>query len=261
VRSHSEAALRILLVTLLLTAVSGVARAQDPSGRTDAGRPTQADIDSAIKAVKADPNLATERTIQMLRWKDAGAQKAEKTPSWMTWLGGFFGWVTRSARVLMWCVIVALAAMLAVYIVRIVHTRGEAGYDDPFVAPTHVMDLDIRPETLPADIGAAARLLWDRGDHRAALALLYRGLLSRLAHVHRVPIRDSSTEGDCLGLAAMHLTQERLDYVSRLVQTWQRSVYGREDVHASAVYVLCDDFARALDAAVRFDAAAQEGAS
>ena len=74
--------------------------------------------------------------------------------------------------------------------------------DDAFVAPTHVRDLDIRPESLPDDIGAAARALWDRGEHRAALALLYRGLLSRLAHVHRLPIRDSSTEGDCLALAA-----------------------------------------------------------
>ena len=55
--------------------------------------------------------------------------------------------------------------------------------------------------------GCAA--LWDRGDHRAALALLYRGLLSRLVHVHRVPIRDSSTEGDCLALAARCLTPRR----------------------------------------------------
>jgi hypothetical protein len=111
-----------------------------------------------------------------------------------------------------------------------------------------VQDLDIRPETLPNDIGAAARALWDRGEHRSALALLYRGLLSRLAHVHRVPIRDSSTEGDCLALAASHLASARHDYASRLVRVWQRAVYGRDEVPAATVYGICDDFARALDA-------------
>ena len=108
-------------------------------------------------------------------------------------------------------------------------------------------DLDIRPESLPEDIGTAARVLWDRGEHRAALALLYRGMLSRLAHVHRIPIRDSSTEGDCLALAASHLTGDDVEYASRLVLVWQRFVYGGQDTQAATVYVLCDDFASALD--------------
>ena len=110
-------------------------------------------------------------------------------------------------------------------------------------------DLDIRPASLPPDIGAAARALWDGGQHRAALALLYRGLLSRLAHVHSVPIQDSTTEGDCLALAAAHLARPRHDYVSRLVRVWQHAVYGHEEVSAGAVHDLCDGFATALDRA------------
>jgi hypothetical protein len=115
--------------------------------------------------------------------------------------------------------------------------------------PTHVRDLDIRPESLPVDIGAAARTLWSRGEHRAALALLYRGLLSRLAHVHQVPVKDSSTEGDCLALAVTHLTIDRSEYTSRLIRVWQRAVYGGVNAETSAVYALCDGFAPALDPA------------
>jgi hypothetical protein len=89
--------------------------------------------------------------------------------------------------------------------------------------------------------------LWDRGDHRASLALLYRGLLSRLVHVHRLSIRDSSTEGDCLTLVAQHLTPARREYASLLITAWQRSVYGREQFRAATVYALCDDFAPVLD--------------
>ncbi len=114
--------------------------------------------------------------------------------------------------------------------------------------PSFVRDLDIRPESLPDDIGAAARQLWDSGDHRAALSLLYRGLLSRLAHVHGVPIKDSTTEGDCLALAAQHLFDEsRKTYVAQLVRLWQRAVYGGERVADESVHALCEGFARALD--------------
>ena len=108
--------------------------------------------------------------------------------------------------------------------------------------PTHVQDLDIRPESLPPDIGAAARELWDRGEQRAALALLYRGLLSRLAHVYEVPIRDSSTEGDCLTLAARKLDAGRLDYATRLVRTWQRAIYGGLSIDDALVHELCAHF-------------------
>jgi hypothetical protein len=116
-----------------------------------------------------------------------------------------------------------------------------------FSAPTHVRDLDIRPETLPPDIGAAARKLWDGGDHRASLALLYRGMLSRLAHVHGVPIRDSSTEGDCLALAVNRLPADKCVYLSRLVRAWQRLGYGREPVQASTAFALCEEFGSVLD--------------
>jgi hypothetical protein len=146
--------------------------------------------------------------------------------------------------------------MLGAYIYRVVRARVARPAAGEFVAPTHVQDLDIRPESLPDDIGAAARGLWDRGDHRAALALLYRGLLSRLAHAHRVPIRDSSTEGDCLALASTHLDRARQEYVSRLVRLWQQTVYGHESAETTVVYGLCDGFAPALDAA----AAAEAGA-
>ena len=83
--------------------------------------------------------------------------------------------------------------------------------------PSHVRELDIRPESLPDDIGAAALAVWERGEQRAALALLYRGLLSRLVHAHGVPIRASSTEGDCLALAQSRLAAGSAQYAARLV--------------------------------------------
>jgi hypothetical protein len=251
VRSASNAIARVMLALLVIAAGPVVAYpAAQEQLRAPATQPTDAEIAGALSRVKADPNLATQQTIKTLRWKDAETPRTE-TPSWLAWLSWFkdlFRWVDRSARVLMWCSIGVLAAWLAFYLARMLRDRQSSPHEDRFVAPTHVRDLDIRPEALPANIGAAARQLWDRGEQRAALALLYRGLLSRLAHVHRVPIRDASTEGDCLALAAAHLPHTRSDYVVRLVSTWQRFVYGRLDVQTASVHSLCDDFRAALDA-------------
>src|SRR6185295_15701064 len=104
------------------------------------------------------------------------------------WMVQTTRWIADSARWFLRIVGAALLGMVVVYLLRR-RTRRLAAADITFTAPTHVRDLDIRPETLPDDIGAAARALWESGDRRAALALLYRGMLSRLIHAYEVPIR------------------------------------------------------------------------
>jgi hypothetical protein len=250
VRSAADLILRWAIVALALTAAMPAAPlcAQKAPRAESTAQPDDGAITAALTRVKADPNLASEQTITMLRWKDATATKTRpETPSWVTWIADLFRWVDQSARVLMWCVIAGLVGLLAFYLARVVYHRGSVAGEEAFVIPSHVRELDIRPEALPPDIGNGARQLWDGGDQRGALALLYRGLLSRLAHVHRVPIRDASTEGDCLDLANRHVALRQYAYAARLVRTWQRFVYGRLDVQTESVYRLCDEFGPTLD--------------
>ena len=258
-RSHIKAVAMSAVLTAALSV--GAAAVQQEPVRPRGPRPGQSEIARALETVKADPNIATARTMKALRWKSAGKTEPWSVPGWLRWVAELFRWLDQSARLLVWGAAVALAVLLVVYIVRMVRQHGVPRREDRFVAPTHVRDLDIRPESLPDNIGIAARVLWDRGEHRAALALLYRGMLSRLAHVHRVPIRDSSTEGDCLALAASHLTQEGREYASRLVRVWQRFVYAGQDTQPATVYVLCDDFASALDPVSPLDSLRPEGAA
>jgi hypothetical protein len=250
VRSRRDRLVAVLMLTALCAAGRSVRAAAAPPEPVPATAATidAADVARAIDLVKTDPNLVPERTMKVLRWKDSGS-KPLRASHRMNWIAGLFEWIAQSARVLVWCTVIVLVVMLAAYIARAVRTYTLPRREEPFVAPTHVRDLDIRPETLPADVGGAARVLWDRGEQRAALALLYRGLLSRLVHVHRVAIRDSSTEGDCLQLASQQLTASRLEYASRLIGAWQRSVYGREIVGSDDVHALCDHFAEMLDRA------------
>lgn len=232
-----------LLLVVLLAATPAAAQEAAPAAPI-----TQAEITAAVEAVKRDPNLGGERTMKMLQWRQT-QQPSKRDLGWLSWIAGFFGWFMQSARYLMWAAIVFLAAWLAIYLLRAFRLR-QADAPDAFVPPTHVRNLDIRPESLPANIGAAARALWDRGEHRAALSLLYRGLLSRLTHVHRVPIRDSSTEGDCLLLLAGRVPPKTGEYSERLVDAWRGFVYGGTEAPAPAIHALCDNFAGALDRAM-----------
>jgi uncharacterized protein DUF4129 len=225
------------LVLLLLAATPSLAATKPV---------TAAEVDQAIEVVKNDPNLASKETVRSLRWHDTDKKKKPRPssswPSWLGWIGDLFSWIGQASRMLMWVVIGVLAALLVYFIIKIFAGQRITSSARRFVPPTHVQDLDIRPESLPEDIGATARALWDRGEHRAALALLYRGLLSRLAHVYEVPIRDSSTEGDCLRLAARTLEAGTLDYATRLVRTWQRAIYGGLTIEDPVVHELCAQF-------------------
>lgn len=234
--------LKALLLALLMAALPLAAGAQ-------AQAPTRDDIKHAVETVKADPNLAPEKTIRSLKW----VQKSDTEPEPETprgfgkWLLNLMGWFAQSARVVVWVTVALLAALLVVFVLRLLKERSPSMGASRKIIPTHVQDLDIRPESLPDNIGAAARTLWDGGDHRGALSLLYRGLLSRLVHVHNVPIRDSSTEGDTLQLTATRLRDDKRDYVAQLVQIWQRAVYGGQPPETGSLYGLCDEFAGALD--------------
>src|SRR5690606_22001794 len=145
-------------------------------------------------------NLSPERPIRTLRWLGDGKQPERRKPGWLAWLEGLFQWIGGASRLLLWIAIVSMLGLLAIFLKRVFSGIQYTPRTQAAQAPTHVQEMDIRPESLPDDIGGAALQLWERNEHRAALALLYRGMLSRLVHSHAVPIRESTTEADCLTL-------------------------------------------------------------
>jgi hypothetical protein len=115
-------------------------------------------------------------------------------------------------------------------------------------AVSHVRDLDVRPQSLPDDIGAAAWALWQAGQVPAALSLLYRGALSRMIHRFDVPITASATEGECLVLARGRLEPGALRYVTQVVRAWEANIYGGRGLSSAMGEALCTGFGPRLDA-------------
>lgn len=243
----SWSSLRRTVLLALVVAAAPMSLPAQPEQAPDVAAPTRDDVRKALDKVKNDPNLAAERRVNMLRW--AEGEPVTDEPWWWQlanslarWFRGLFGWLAESGRYVVWVVGALLAGLLVAYLVRLVRVRGLPRAPKAFAPPSHVRDLDIRPESLPDDVGAAALALWERGEQRAALALLYRGLLSSLVHAHGVPIRASSTESECLSLARPRLSEPNARYAARLVDTWGAAVYGGLLPAAGAVQALCSEF-------------------
>lgn len=211
--------------------------------------PSRQEVQQAADAVRAHPDLGGKKKVGTLKLRDSEPrpEKAE-TGDWR-WVGDLVRWLAEGARLVVWICGAILVAIVLVGLRRWVRVRGDALRLPDAPPPTHVQSLDIRPESLPLQVGVAAAGLWQRGDHVAALSLLYRGALSRLVHGHAVPIKAASTEGECVALAKARLAAPRGAYVGELVAAWQLAVYGARMPDTARVLALCRDFDAQLPAA------------
>lgn len=228
-----------LLASLLL--VAGLVASSSAPAQERAA-PTRAQVQQAVEQLKRDPDLAGKRQQKTLRFKDLHDDQPPKPAPRLQWLIDLFRWVADTSRFLMWALGAVAVALLLVGLRHWIRWRGGAPQERAADLPSHVRDLDIRRESLPADIGTAARTLWERGQARGALSLLYRGALSRLVHRHSVPILGSSTEEECVRLAARTLARPDSDFMARLVQAWQLTVYGSRLPDGTEVLALCAGF-------------------
>lgn len=208
-------------------------------------------VEAAASAVAADPLLPGKETTKTLRFKQPDEKKKKKSDKdearwWMDLIDN----LSTGLRVAMWLVGAGLLVAVLLRLRDWLRLRS-GGAALAALPPTHVGALDIRPESLPDDIGAAARALWQRGEQRAALSLLYRGALSRLVHAHGVPIRAASTERECLALAATRLAPPSHAFLAELVAGWQAVAYARRELPADALEALCQGFDAQLPAAGR----------
>lgn len=232
---------------LALLLAGPFARAQRPAApaapAASAAALDAARIESAAQRLRADPLLfatETKRSLRLKKQDDEPDSPPERDRD--GWFDGLMGWLADNGRLLVWLAGALAVAAAAALLPRWLRLRGGAFAPLPAAPPTHVRSLDIRPDSLPADVGAAAAALLQQGDAVAALSLLYRGALSRLVHACGVPIRASSTERECLALARPRVPAAVLDYATSLVLVWQRAVYGADLPPPAQVLALCQGF-------------------
>ena len=93
--------------------------------------------------------------------------------------------------------------------------------------PEQLFGLDLNTQTLPDNIYDESLALWQSGEHRAALSLLYRASLSSLIHQHQCSFEDGYTELEC----SLIVRQEQASlapYFGQLTSYWRTLAYGHK---------------------------------
>jgi Domain of unknown function (DUF4129) len=251
VRLRAECLAACLAACLALGVASGAraARSGPPASAAPIGTYlSREEIRGAAAKLRADPNLGGEKTLRTLRWnqsKDANEAKASQAPRWLALL---FDFLAQSSSLLLWIIGALCAAVAVVWGMRMLR-RGAPATASAEHRVESVHGLDIRPESLPENIGAVALELLEAGRERDALSLLYRGALSRAVHRHGIAIAASATEGEALRAVNATLDPPRAAYFTDLVALWQRAVYAGESVMREPIARLCRGFSESLEGA------------
>ena len=193
---------------------------------------------------------APEFKVYTIKERVAKEKPPATPPAWLESffkaLGGLLGAGKVFGNVLIWSIVGLLLALLGWLIWKFRHSfvfRGNP-VDSNLSRPSArvVMGMEVTPESLPADVPAAAWLLWLEGKHQEALGLLYRGAISKSIELARVEIQESDTEGDCVRRVESAGTKAHPEYFRSLTGTWIRQAYAGTVPAEIEVRSLCDQW-------------------
>lgn len=244
-----DAALRVggLLFCLCVFAMTlpEAANAQEPAravGKLSASHPKQ-----VIREVLRDPVFGQETQEKEWRAKAKGEAKsrAEQEPP-SPWLRKLARWMERlveGLRVMAWGVALLLAAALLYVVIRF-RDRWWPGQRELPPPPDFLFGLDVRPESLPDDVAAAAQVALAAGRVEEALSLLYRGALVALIHRVQLEFRAGDTEDDCLRRVRGRIEAAAEEYFAALLRQWRLVAYARCVPPLPVLEALCTDWPR-----------------
>lgn len=207
-----------------------------------------------IEQVLAEPPFG--RLEQQGYWKFVGERKEEEGKDDGSWVkplikvikvaievvAGFFKGTASLLEIALWAVGFGIVAYLlyhlshnAAWMQHIIGPRREKRRE----LPTELFGLDLRADSLPDDIAAAALQMLHDSKLRQALSLLYRGSLIRLITEHQIDIPGSATEGECLRLVAQQRGASEADFFASLTQLWLVTAYAHRLPEPQQIERLC----------------------
>jgi hypothetical protein len=191
-----------------------------------------------IKEILADKDFGYERDAT--RWQARNPSKprepgASPDLSWLATLGQA---LAKIIEVALWVLAGVAVAYALWFLVRLLPRGGDEPPREPYRPPPALFGMELAPETLPADVGAAAADLVRAGKLREALSLLYRGSLSNLVHKRGVQLLASHTEAEVLSLSG----REIHSYLEKLIDAWRLCAYAKRSPGAAEVERLAQDY-------------------
>jgi hypothetical protein len=197
--------------------------------------------DVISEIVKSD-ELSNEKIIKRWVEKDPQKKKKQEADNFGV-LADILKPITKLISILfeslLWVALAIAVILLFIFRDRWLHLfqTGQQKLDD-YQPPDVLLGMDIRPDSLPADIPGTAQQLWQQDKHREALSLLYRGALAQLVSHDEIPLTESHTEGDILRLSAQTLQEGRLSYLEKLTAQWRLIAYAHRTPETDDMHTL-----------------------
>jgi hypothetical protein len=180
------------------------------------------------------------RKVEHWMPREKDEPKPEDISEWAQSIQVAFASATKG---LLWIAVIVLVVLAIVYRRQILAMLKPVRRKEKLHTPPDILfGMDIRPESLPDDIATHSRALWDAGQYREALSLLYRGALMRLTRHEQLPIADSHTEGDILQLAGQQLKGQKIIWLTAVTCVWQETAYAHRTPDTARVYPLFADW-------------------
>jgi len=190
--------------------------------------PPNPQFDTAIKEALAGPELNPKATV--VTWQRKVPEPAAKKDSWnfrgFDGLANGFGFLLQNA---LWILLAIALVLLLPYLLRLLGALEPRAKAARSVEGLSAFDADAA-EKLPPDIAAAVTQLWQQGNRRAALALLYRAGVLRLCDRLGQPLPIGATESECLRMARDLAERDahRILFPA-LVSQWQGIAYASRE--------------------------------
>ena len=197
-------------------------------------------VAAAMRGVRSDPAFGHDET----RW--AWHYRASLTPqnrptlelSWLAALVHFlatvFEWGGR--------VLVALILLAILRLVLRAWPKARAIRPQGGVRPERIPGVDVRHDTLPDDVVAAARRHIASGEVSQAISLLYRACLVQLIDRAHIEFAPGDTEEKCIARVTDRIRPGACAYFIDLVEAWRACAYAHRTLSSAQVATLCDEW-------------------
>jgi len=183
----------------------------------------------AAAQANRDPDLSRTRTRSQWELKDPLEEPDAKQDMDLPWLKSLAGVVAFIGEWGLWIVLAVLVLALLVSARRWLPWMRGAYAPRVRIDNAVASEAIALPETLPPDVAAAARALWQSGQHRHALALLYRAGVTALARRLQTTLPPGATEAECLRASRRLPQAEDRQLFAQVVRVWQYAAYAQRD--------------------------------
>lgn len=220
--------LSIVFITGCLVLIGGYPthlQAEPLNNQQTTSTQQQRDTDKKqIEQILKSPPFFEQEEQTRLRWINDPTSSPEpsvKDSSSFNWLG----WLSLDFfKVFIWAVVI-FAVLLVLWLFA-KHLSITKKYQKAVIPPEQLFGLAITPESLPTNIVEEFERYWQQGQTRQALSLLYRALLSHLAHQYQIPLKSSHTEGEIVTLTKQTQISTVTDFTQNLTNQWLLMAYG-----------------------------------